>query len=220
MANHRKLTRHQELEAVKMYTEENMSVAAVSREFGVNRETLNRLLKRHGVAPSPRGAGKLRKLPQVTVDYAVSLYLNGSPCEQVAVDFGVAPETITRWVREAGGAVRPAGFLRGKAHHGWKGGVIPNPDGYLLERVDESDPLFVLGQKKAGNMRYALQHRLVMARHLGRPLEPHETVHHIDGNIQNNAIENLQLRNGKHGKGVALCCADCGSTNIIKQELN
>lgn len=38
-----------------------------------------------------------------------------------------------------------------------------------------------------------MQHRYVMEQHLGRPLLTSEPVHHIDGNKQNNAIENLQL---------------------------
>lgn len=37
------------------------------------------------------------------------------------------------------------------------------------------------------------EHRLVMERHLGRYLHPEEVVHHIDGNPQNNLIENLML---------------------------
>ena len=37
------------------------------------------------------------------------------------------------------------------------------------------------------------QHRLVMERHLGRFLSRKEVVHHIDGNKQNNHIDNLEL---------------------------
>ena len=36
-------------------------------------------------------------------------------------------------------------------------------------------------------------HRLVMERHLGRKLHTFELVHHIDGDINNNDIENLQI---------------------------
>lgn len=43
----------------------------------------------------------------------------------------------------------------------------------------------------------------------------HMTVERTD-----NRIENLQLRNGKHGKGVALCCGDCGSRNIVEVPLD
>jgi hypothetical protein len=38
-----------------------------------------------------------------------------------------------------------------------------------------------------------LEHRLVMSRKLGRPLQPGENVHHIDGDRTNNAPENLEL---------------------------
>ena len=33
--------------------------------------------------------------------------------------------------------------------------------------------------------------RIVMSEHLGRPLESHEHVYHVDGDCMNNAIENL-----------------------------
>lgn len=35
-----------------------------------------------------------------------------------------------------------------------------------------------------------------------------------------NRLENLQLRQGKHGKGVCLRCADCGSINLESMEID
>jgi hypothetical protein len=53
-----------------------------------------------------------------------------------------------------------------------------------------------------GRMAFVTEHRLVMARELGRPLTSHELVDHMDGNKTNNEPSNLRLyHRGKNEPG-------------------
>ncbi len=101
---------------------------------------------------------------------------------------------------------------RGEKASFWKGGRHKTSQGYIRVYAPNHP-------RAQGHGGYVAEHHIVMEKKLGRYLEAHETVHHEDGNRQNNDPDNLQLRSGRHGKGVAHHCADCGSTNIVTTEI-
>src|SRR5262245_32010353 len=73
----------------------------------------------------------------------------------------------------------------------WKGGRKIRKDGYVLVVAPDDHPY--PSDVHPNGLKYVLEHRLVMERHLGRYLLPEEVVHHLDENPSNNAIENLEL---------------------------
>ena len=74
----------------------------------------------------------------------------------------------------------------GKLANGWQGGRIVSPDGYIKIAC----PGHPCATKRGF---YVMEHRLVMEAHLGRYLKPTEIVHHINGIVDDNRLENLML---------------------------
>ena len=86
-------------------------------------------------------------------------------------------------------------LIRGEGHYSWKGRYA-NTFGYIIIRdaliPEEFKPMITCG--------HILEHRLVMARHLGRCLLVTEAVHHINGVKADNRIENLEITNRSEHK--------------------
>lgn len=212
-----KLAPSQESEVTSMYSNGG-SIKGIARSLDMNEKTVRAFLLRAGV--SLRGRTGHRKFPKnsIHIDMAVNRYLLGASTEELGEAMGLSAGAVAKRLEDAGVKLRPQGFRKGSNHHAWAGGRIDQGK-YILVRIYPEDPYYCMSQKKEEGAYYVLEHRLVMAQKLGRPLASHETVHHVDGNSKNNSPENLQLCQGNHGKGAVYCCADCGSYNVVPMEL-
>lgn len=193
-----------DLDAVVAAYEGGAFVASLAERYGVSTGTVRKYLRERGVTIRKRGHGldgptrlKLQgeRLASAVRDYEAEMSL-----VDVARKYGVTRHTMRRALERAGTDRRSYRQLR-----------VRRPDGYVLIWVAPDDPMRVMGQSRRGRV---FEHRLVMARHIGRPLLPTETVHHRNGVRDDNRLENLELRQGKHGYGQAWRCCDCGSLNV------
>lgn len=89
---------------------------------------------------------------------------------------------------------------RGPLNPSWKGGRHWSQGGYIWVRPYASDPCEGMATKDG----YVPEHRLVMARHLGRPLTKDEIVHHKNFDKTDNRIKNLEITNRNRHQRVAV----------------
>jgi transposase len=201
----KKLSEEQEKEAVVMY-ETGSSAQQIAGHFNVHPVTMRMTLLRHGVKSRGMGGAHRVEVAPHVLEKMLIHYNAGESCQWIADRFGLGRTTVGRLLEAAGVKLRYQQL--GEKHGNWKGGRRIQ-DGHVLIRIYPDDPFYSMASNG-----YVLEHRLVMAKKLGRLLRDEETVHHKDGNGLHNKYRNLQLRQGKHGKGAAFRCADCGSCNV------
>jgi hypothetical protein len=85
---------------------------------------------------------------------------------------------------------------KGKRSFNWRGGRIKDTNGYIYI-WNPDHPNANSGRRNA----YVAEHRMVMSNFIGRKLRNNETVHHKNGNREDNRIENLELWTSNHPSG-------------------
>jgi hypothetical protein len=209
--NERYLEHNGKKQSIKAWAEElglspSILYRRLSAGFSVERTLVGKRLK----------CGNKRKFTPEVEEEICQQYREGKTVSQLGNEYKVHSQLICKVLKRCGVPAR--GIWRENSTN-WKGGRVVHPRGYVRILIDNNHPFASMGQKvkykgkEVGSL-YVLEHRLVMAEYLGRPLIESETVHHINGKTGDNRLCNLQLRIGNHGGGQVYCCADCGSRRL------
>lgn len=185
------------------------TLESVAQHFGCHREAIRREIGRLGLKTKAKSRpGRTKKGHDARLADAewLRVSLADKTAKQLATELGCSEQVVTYWAHKHGILDRdksrnvsnglakryPEGRMAEQAAN-WRGGRNATAAGYI--KVYASD-------HPAAHGGSVFEHRLVMERIIGRYLEPDEVVHHLDGNRQNNAPENLSLlKRGEHVSG-------------------
>jgi hypothetical protein len=137
--------------------------------------------------------GRSKNKPRVTCSRECNGYLRGQEWKKHA------HKGRANWKPESEKKLKER--MTGETNPSWKGGVTyRNRKGLYgkqaIRYVRCPDKYSAMARKDG----YVMEHRLKVAKEVGRPLTREESVHHINHNAEDNRLENLMLfkTNGEH----------------------
>ena len=199
----KKFSDETEKQILKEY-ESGVSGPELGKKYQAGTSTIIMAIERQGGKMRP-WQGRPTQLTDEEKKDMIAEYENGMSLVAIGQKYKAHNTTIREHLIKMGVKIR--------AKPKNKRGRYITTQGYVDITLEPDDPLFCMARSKGR----VAEHRLVTARKFGRPLRDTETVHHIDGDKTNNHPDNLEIRQGKHGKHIAMCCLDCGSHNIGPQ---
>lgn len=210
MINNCVLNKGQQKEVVKDYLSGKFYMTEIAKKFDVSVDTIRSIIVNNRLIRKSMG-GQGRIFSTEEIENIRKMWNNGFSINKISKVFNSHERTIKKLFKKENIKIekRFNSFERLNLEIGTK---HKTSSGYIKVRLSKNSPFACM----INNSGYVLEHRLIMAKALNRPLNKHETVHHINGNRSDNRIENLQLFKTRHGKGISYCCKDCGSTNIVE----
>jgi len=104
---------------------------------------------------------------------------------------------------------------RGSKSPSWRGGKHLTSEGYVL--LTNPENYFGKLRRITANTGVALEHVVVMSRHLGRPLYDDENVHHKNGVRTDNRLENLELWVKPQPTGIRVADAITWAREVLRR---
>jgi hypothetical protein len=172
---------------LKMYADE-FPLRVIAKRIGTTGWRVHEFLEREGVTLRIRNACERNR------ELVLKMNADGASLTAIGRAVGTNKNRVRQFLRKNGETRKFPVSWRGERSNQWKGGRNVDKDGYII--------LLRSGHPMARKNGYVLEHRLVMAQHLGRMLLDEEVVHHRNKNKQDNRIDNLELfeENSKHLK--------------------